>query len=90
MSVTLAAMSCGAAVSRSTPNGLSVSARVAAISAVMWSWPMVEAPRHPNPPASDTAAANRLYDTPPMPASITGCSIWRASVSRVRNVMAAA
>ena len=34
--------------------------------------------------ASDTAATSRWYDTPPMPASITGCSICKRSVSRVR------
>ena len=39
---------------------------------------MVEAPRQPNPPASETAATSRGYDTPPMPASMTGCSMSRA------------
>ena len=33
---------------------------------------------------ADTAATSSWYDTPPMPASITGCSISRMSVSRVR------
>ena len=47
--------------------------------------PWSPAPRQPNPPASDTAATSRWYDTPPIPASITGCSIWRSSVSRVRT-----
>ena len=42
-----------------------------------------DAPRHPKPPASDTAATSRWYDTPPMPASITGCSMPSMSVSRV-------
>ena len=45
---------------------------------------MVEAPRQPKPPASETAAARRWYETPPMPASITGCSISSRSVRRVR------
>ncbi len=57
MSRTLAAMSCGAAVSRSTPKGLAVADRVAAISAFICPWPIVDAPRQPKPPASDTAAA---------------------------------
>ncbi len=43
------------AVSRSTPNGLSVAARTAAISSTMRSSPMVAAPRQPKPPASETA-----------------------------------
>ena len=38
----------------------------------------------PNPPASETAAASVWYETPPIPASITGCSISRTSVRRVR------
>ena len=84
MSLTLAAMSPGAAVSRSTPKGLSVSSRTLAISSRICSAPMVEAPMHPNPPASLTAATRRWYDTPPIPASITGCSTCRTSVSRVR------
>jgi hypothetical protein len=46
----------GRAVSRSTPKGLSVSARTAAISSTISSWPMVEAPMQPKPPASETAA----------------------------------
>ena len=37
----------------------------------------------PKPPASDTAATSRWYETPPIPASITGCSIPSISVSRV-------
>ena len=84
MSLTFDSMSWGAAVSRSTPNGLAVAARTAAISPFICSWPMVDAPRQPNPPASDTALTSRWYDTPPMPASITGCSTSRISVSRVR------
>ena len=36
------------------------------------------------PPASLTAATRRWYDTPPMPASITGCSMSSSSVRRVR------
>ena len=74
----------GAAVRRSTPNGLSVSVRTVAISSTISSCRMVEAPRQPKPPASDTAATRRWYETPPMPASITGCSMSRISVSRVR------
>ena len=47
-------------------------------------WAM--APMQPKPPASDTAATRRWYHTPPMPASITGCSTCRASVRRVRSM----
>ena len=43
------------AVSRSTPNGLSVAWRTAAISATMRSLLMVEAPETAEPPASETA-----------------------------------
>ena len=46
------------AVSRSTPNGLSVADLTSAISATIRSVLMVEAPRHPKPPASDTAVTN--------------------------------
>jgi hypothetical protein len=84
MSLTLATMSWGAAVSRSTPNGLAVSSRTLAISSTIWSCAMVDAPMQPNPPASLTAATSRWYETPPMPASITGCSTSSTSVSRVR------
>ena len=84
MSLTFASMSWGAAVRRSTPNGLSVSFRTLAISSTISSWRMVDAPRQPKPPASETAATRRWYETPPMPASITGCSMSRISVSRVR------
>ena len=52
-------MSPGIAVRRSTPKGLSVSRRTAAISSTIWWVDMVEAPRHPNPPASETAATRR-------------------------------
>src|SRR5688500_10035161 len=45
---------------------------------------MVDAPNVPMPPASLTAATRRWYDTPPIPASITGCSTSSTSVSRVR------
>ena len=48
----------GMAVRRSTPNGLSVAPRTAAISSAIFSSPMVEAPRHPKPPAPETAATN--------------------------------
>ena len=74
----------GRAVSRSTPKGLSVSARTPAISSTSSSARIVDAPSVPMPPASETAATSRWYDTPPMPASITGCSMSRSSVSRVR------
>ena len=57
--------------------------RTAAISDTIVSLPMVEAPRQPNPPAAETAAASSEYETPPMPASMTGCSIPSRSVSRV-------
>ena len=56
-SLTCSVMPPGMAVSRSTPNGLSVAARMAAISSTIVSLPMVEAPRQPNPPAAETAAA---------------------------------
>ena len=56
MALTWVSMSPGAAVSRSTPKGLSVSVRTFAISSTILSRPMVEAPMHPNPPASLTAA----------------------------------
>ena len=58
MAWTLAVMSCGAAVSRSTPKGRSVAAATAAICAAISSVPIVEAPRVPMPPALETAAAN--------------------------------
>jgi hypothetical protein len=54
---TLSVMS-PAAVSRSTPKGLSVAAAVRAISSTITSSDIVEAPRQPKPPALDTAAAN--------------------------------
>jgi hypothetical protein len=60
-----------------------VRARVAAISWASWALDIVEAPRQPYPPAFETAAASALYETPPMPASMTGCSMPRRSVSRV-------
>ena len=77
-------MSPGMAVSRSTPKGLVVSSRTLRISSTMPAVDMVDAPRHPKPPASDTAATRRWYETPPMPASITGCSMSSIWVSRVR------
>ena len=46
------------AVSRSTPNGLSVAAPTSAISSTIRSLLMVEAPRQPNPPASETAVTS--------------------------------
>ena len=46
------------AVSRSTPNGRPVAALTSAISATICSLPMVDAPRQPNPPASETAVTN--------------------------------
>ena len=45
---------------------------------------MVPAPRQPKPPASDTAVTNSEYETPPMPASMMGCSTPSSSVRRVR------
>ena len=60
-SLTWSVMPPGMAVSRSTPNGLSVAARIAAISATIVSLPMVEAPRQPKPPAAETAAARAEY-----------------------------
>ncbi len=50
----------GNAVSRSTPSGLSVSAFAARISAPSSSELIVEAPKQPNPPASETAATSAL------------------------------
>ena len=52
---TWASRSPGMAVRRSTPKGLSVPFRTSAISATMRSLLMVEAPRQPKPPASETA-----------------------------------
>jgi hypothetical protein len=86
MSSTFSVIPWGTAVSRSTPKGLAVAWRTAAISDLISSWPMAEAPMQPKPPASDTAATSVEYETPPMPASITGRSICRASVRRVRNM----
>ncbi len=60
----------------------------ARICSTISSLPMVDAPKQPKPPASDTAATSGAYDTPPMPASITGCSIPNTSVSRVCMVQA--
>ena len=48
----------GIAVSRSTPSGLSVSALAARISATISSPDIVEAPKQPKPPASETAATS--------------------------------
>ena len=58
MRCTWTAMSPGMAVSRSTPHGLSVSRRMASISASMVAGSMVAAPSVPMPPAADTAAAS--------------------------------
>ncbi len=72
------------AVRRSTAKGLSVAARTAAISAAMVALFMVPAPRQPKPPASETAATSSEYETPPMPANMTGYSTPSSSVRRVR------
>jgi len=48
----------GMAVSRSTPNGRVVRSRTARISSTIWGDDIVEAPRQPNPPASETAATS--------------------------------
>ena len=85
ISSTCPAMLPGIAVRRSTPNGRSVSSRTATISDTMVAGDIVDAPRQPKPPASETAATRAWYETPPMPASMTGCSIPRISVSLVRN-----
>ena len=53
-------MESGAAVSRSTPNGLFVIVRTRAISDVNNSVDIVAAPKVPIPPASDTAATRSL------------------------------
>ncbi len=45
---------------------------------------IVAAPSVPKPPASETAATRRAKETPPIPASMTGCSMPSMSVSRVR------
>ena len=45
----------GMAVRRSTAKGFSVAARTAEISATMVALLMVPAPRHPKPPAAETA-----------------------------------
>ncbi len=56
---TWASMSRADAVSRSTPKGLSVMALTASISRTISSACIVDAPRHPKPPASETAATSR-------------------------------
>jgi len=76
----------GSAVRRSTPNGFEVSSRTLAISATISSGRIVDAPMQPKPPASETAATRRWYETPPIPASMTGWSTSRMSVRRVRNM----
>ena len=53
-------MESGAAVRRSTPNGLLVIERTRAISEVSNSVDIVAAPNVPMPPASDTAATRSL------------------------------
>ena len=58
MILTCSVMPPGMAVRRSTPKGLSVARRTAAISSAIFSSPMVDAPRHPKPPAAETAAAS--------------------------------
>ena len=73
----------GEAVRRSTPNGLLVMVRTRAISDSSNSVVMVAAPKVPMPPASETAATRSPYDTPPMPASMTGSSMLSISVRRV-------
>ena len=50
----------GAAVRRSTPNGLSVNVRTRAISDVKNSVDIGAAPKVPMPPASETAATRSL------------------------------
>ena len=79
-----ATMRSGSAASRSTPNGAAVSSRTCCISELSSSVDMVAAPNVPKPPASDTAATRRAKETPPIPASMTGCSMPSISVSRVR------
>ena len=54
MSLTWSRPAPGSAVSRSTPNGLSVSARTLAISSTISSGAIVDAPERPKPPASLT------------------------------------
>src|SRR3974390_556866 len=76
-------MRAGTAARRSTPNGFVVSLRPALTSDTGALDPIVAAPRVPKPPASETAATTVWYETPPMPASITGCSMPSISVSRV-------
>src|SRR5437763_1798790 len=68
--------------SRSTPNSLSVARLTGRICSTISSVLITDAPRHPKPPASETSPTRRSA-TPPMPASITGCSAPRASVHRV-------
>ncbi len=84
MCATSAIIRSGSAASRSTPNGASVSRRTAAISWIICSDSIAAAPSVPIPPASLTAATSRWYDTPPIPANITGCSIRSRSVNLVR------
>ena len=58
MACTCAGISPGAAVRRSTPKGLSVAARTRCICSTMRSRFIVDAPMHPKPPASLTAATS--------------------------------
>ncbi len=79
-----ASMRSGSAASRSTPNGLSVAASTATISSIELLG--LHGRRHracrsrPRPIPRRPA---RWYETPPIPASITGCSMPSISVSRV-------
>ena len=76
----------GSAVSRSTPKGLSVSG---ADRGDLVDHDVVAAHGRGAQAAeaaglADTAATRRWYETPPMPANITGCSMPSVSVRRVR------
>ena len=73
---------------RLTPNGLSVSDWVRAISAASASgvgW--VRAVRKPSPPASATAAMSSALPTAVMPPHTTGCCTPKVSVNRVFNTV---
>ena len=73
----------------STPKGLSVNWRVRAIHSDSSSGPRAAAPRMPNPPAFDTAAASSGVEAPPMPASRIGYLMPNLSHSGVCNSFSA-
>src|SRR5581483_2345060 len=72
--------------SRFSPNGRSVSARIAATSASSCCAFWRVAPSTPSPPAFETAATSAGEVPLPIPPSTTGCSIPNSSQIRVRSI----